>query len=131
MRSKFSSLFLASAALAAIALAALPAVAESSTTLNVPFNFTVNGQTLPAGDYSVQRDDTGNFLRLQGKHSSQSFTWTALPGASRSDRVILKFDGQGQTHVLQSIQYGPLTTTRLNKNKHRTEDISPDAMPGL
>jgi hypothetical protein len=129
MRSKFSSLVLASAALAAIALATIPAVAETSATLNVPFNFTVNGQTLPAGEYSVQRDDSGNFLKLHGKNSAQSFIWTALPGADSRERVILKFDGQGQKHVLQSIQFGPLTTVRLDKKTRHTEDMTPQTIP--
>ncbi len=53
MRSKFSTFVLASATLAAVALATLPAMAETSTTLNVPFSFTINGQSLPAGTYSV------------------------------------------------------------------------------
>jgi hypothetical protein len=131
MRSKFNTLVLASAALAAVALATLPAVAETSITLNVPFSFTVGGQSLPAGMYSIQRDISGNFLRFQGKDSSHSFVWLALPGATRSDRVILKFEGEGQTHVLQSVQYGPLVTNRLDKKTRRTEDLSPQTMPGL
>jgi hypothetical protein len=131
MRSKFSTLFLASAALAAVALATVPAEAETSTTLNVPFSFTVGGQSLPAGTYSVQRDSSGNFLRFQGKDASQSFVWLANPGATHGDRVILKFAGQGQTHVLQSVQYGPFVTNRLDKKKRNTEDLSPQAMPGL
>jgi hypothetical protein len=131
MRSKFSSLVLASAALAAVALASIPVVGETSTTLNVPFSFTVGGQSLPAGTYSVQRDSSGNFLKFQGKDASHSFVWLASPGATRGDRVVLKFEGQGQTHVLQSVQFGPLVTNRLDKKKRSTEDLSPQAMPGL
>jgi hypothetical protein len=131
MRSKFSTLVLASAALAAVALATIPAVAETSTTLNVPFSFTVNGQSLPAGTYSVQRDIPGNFLTLKGRDASQRFAWPALPGATRSDRVILTFDGQGQTHVLQSVQFGPLVTSRIGKKNRKTEDMSPQDMPGF
>jgi hypothetical protein len=131
MRSKFSTFVLASATLAAVALATIPAVAETSTTLNIPFSFTINGQSLPAGTYSVQRDTPGNFLKLQGKDASQHFTWPALPGATRSDRVILKFDGQGQTHVLESVQFGPLVTSRIERRNRKTEDLSPQDMPGL
>jgi hypothetical protein len=131
MRSKFSSLVLASAALAAVALTALPAVATTSTTLNVPFSFTVDGQSLPAGMYSVVRDSTGTFVRLQGKDASQRFTWLARPGATHSDRVILKFEGQGKTHVLQSVQFGPLITDSLDQKTRSTEDMTPQAMPGF
>jgi hypothetical protein len=131
MRSKFSTLVLASAALAAAALATIPAMAETSTTLNIPFSFTVNGQSLPAGAYSVRRDILSNFIRFQGKDASQSFIWLSIPGATHGDRVILKFEGQGQTHVLQSVQYGPFVTNRLNKKTRSTEDLSPQPTPGL
>ncbi len=40
-------------ALVLVAAAGLPAVAQSQMSLNIPFEFTVNGKTLPAGHYSV------------------------------------------------------------------------------
>jgi hypothetical protein len=131
MRSKFSTLFLASAALAAAALATIPGMAEASTTLNIPFSFTVNGQSLPAGAYSVRRDILSNFIRFQGKDASQSFVWLASQGGTRGDRIVLKFEGQGQTHVLQSVQFEPLVTNRLDKKKRSTEVLSPQPTPGL
>ena len=129
MKLKLSTFSLASAVMAAAALTTLPAVAETSTTLNVPFSFTVDGQSLPAGDYAVKRDDRGNFVRLQGKDASQSFVWTAASAGTKTDRVILKFDGRGTTHVLESVQCGPLVTSRLDRKNHK-EDISPAFMPG-
>jgi hypothetical protein len=131
MRSKFSTFILASTALAAAALATLPAVAATSTTLNVPFSFTVGGKSLPAGAYSVQRDNSGNFVRLESKDASHSFMWVAAPSATRGDKVILKFDGQGQTHALQSVQYGPLVTTTLNRKSRKAEEVSAPYLPGL
>jgi hypothetical protein len=130
MRSKFSTFVLASAALAAVGLATIPAVAATSTTLNVPFSFTVNGHSLPAGPYLVQRDDFGNFLRLQGKNPSQSFIWVTEAAGTRSNRVILKFVPQGQRHVLESVQYGPVITSRLDRKTRPTEDITPQTEPG-
>jgi hypothetical protein len=128
MKTNFRTFVLASAAMAAAAMATLPAMAETAITLKVPFSFTVNGRSLPAGEYSVVRDDTNNFVRLQSRDSSASYTWVASPTASHSDRVILKFDGQAQGHVLQSIQYGPLVTARLDGKKKNeavaTQDVS-------
>ncbi len=128
MRSKLSTFFLASTALAAAALATLPAVAETTTKLNVPFSFTVDGRSLPAGVYSIHRDS--NFVRLQGTDASQSFTWIAAPTAARGDQVILRFDPQGQTHALQSVQYGPLVTTNLDRRSKKSEEMSPQYAPG-
>jgi hypothetical protein len=130
MRSKLSTFILASTALAAAALTTLPAVAATSTTLNVPFSFTVGGKSLPAGEYLVQRDSSGNIVRLKGKDASQSFAWVAAPAATKSDRVILKFDPQGQTHALQSVQYGPLVTTTLDRKSKKAEDMSPQYVAG-
>ena len=127
MRSKFSIFVLASTALAAT-LATLPAVAETSTTLNVPFSFTIGGKILPAGEYSVARDR--NFVRLQCKDGSQRFTWIAAPSATEEKKVILKFDPQGQTHALQPVQYGPLVATTLDKKSRKAEEMSPQSMPG-
>ncbi|MGD0629785.1 MAG: hypothetical protein ABR987_10545 [Terracidiphilus sp.] len=128
MRSKLSTFVLASTALAAAALATFPAVAETTTKLNVPFSFTVNGRSLPAGEYSVQRDNS--FVRLQGKDASESFTWIAAPTANKGNKVILKFDPRGRAHALQSVQYGPFVTTTLDKKSGKSEDMSPQYVPG-
>lgn len=128
MRFKFPTLILAPAVLAAAALAINPAMAETKT-LKIPFSFTVEGKSLPAGLYTVQRDHPGSFVKLQSMDLSQSFTWLASPSATKTDRVILHFEEQGQTHVLQSVQYGALETPRLTKNikgiKGVIEEISP------
>jgi hypothetical protein len=130
MKLKLSTFALASAVMAAAALATIPAVAETSITLNVPFSFTVGSQSLPAGSYSVKRDDRGNFVRLQGKDASQSFVWVASTADTKTDRVILKFDANGRTHVLESVQCGPLVTPRLDRKNRNAEDMSPEYVPG-
>ena len=130
MRSKLSTFILASTALAAAALATIPAVAETTTKLNVPFSFTVGGKSLPAGEYSIRRDSSGFFVRLENKDASQSFTWVASPSATRCDKVILKFDPRGQTHALHSVQCGPLVTIRLDRKSSKAEEMSPQYVPG-
>lgn len=130
MRSKLITFVLASAVLAAVALSTIPAEATTSKTLTVPFSFTVNGKNLPAGNYYVVRDDSRNYVGLLSKDSSQSFLWIASPCATPTDRVILKFGSQGETHVLQSIQYGPMVTPRLDRKSRKTEDVSPQSAPG-
>ncbi|HEY1900921.1 MAG TPA: hypothetical protein VGG56_00695 [Terracidiphilus sp.] len=122
--------FLVLAAMAATALATIPAVAETSTTINVPFNFMVEGQNLPAGTYLVQQVGAGNFLRLRGKDASQSFMWVASPSVHDGRGVTLKFDNQGRTRVLQSIQLGPFETPRLDHKSRKMENISPAYIPG-
>jgi len=96
-----------------------------ATTVNVPFNFTVQGKSLPAGQYLVQRDSSGSFLRLQGKDGGKSFVWITGVTANGENRVILRFDDVNQTRVLNSIQYGPLLTPTLDKKERKTENLTP------
>jgi len=115
MKSMHSKFVLASAVLAAVALGTIPVSAE--TTLKVPFKFTAGGQVCPAGYYTVRHDDTSNFVTLISKEDSKTFTWVVGPGepAPTESKVTLKFDTLGGTHVLQSIQYGRLVTSQLDK----------------
>ena len=126
MRNSFSKFILAPAFMAAAALATIPAMAET-TTINVPFDFNIAGQTLPAGAYSVQHDAVGSFVRLQSQQSSQSFVWTASPSAEKGNWVTLKFDRQGNTFTLNSVKAGPMLTSRLDKNTAASERMSINA----
>ncbi len=123
MRSKFSKFILAPVALAAVTLAASSASASEST-VRVPFKFTAGGQVCPAGYYTVQHDDTTSFVTLTSKDTSQTFTWIVGPGAANPNdsKIALKFDQVGGTRVLQSIQYGSLVTSQLDrKTLHEME----------
>jgi hypothetical protein len=126
MQTKFRSLVLASAAIAALAMASIPAMAVSATTLNVPFSFTVQGKTLPAGQYWIQRDDLGLFVKLESKDSSQHLSWIARTGDSDNSRVVLRFEAHGQDHVLQSVQYGRLISPRLTAKPKKGESMAPE-----
>ena len=118
MRSILQNVIMASA-IAATALAANSAMAAS--TVNVPFSFTAAGKTLPAGSYLVRHDSTGSFVTLQSVDASQSFTWLLSPGLPEpTDRkVILRFDDEADTHVLQSVQFGSMITQRLDKTTNK------------
>ena len=107
---------LAPAVLAAAALTASTAMA-AETTVKIPFNFTAGGHVCPAGVYTVEHDSDSGFLTLVRKGSADTFTWIVGPAdAAPSDhKISLKFDAVGNTHVLQSVQYGTLITARLDK----------------
>lgn len=119
MKSILSKFVLAPAVLAAAVLATSSATAE--TTIKVPFQFTAAGQVCPAGYYTVRHDDNSGYVTLFRKGAPQSFMYVLGPGAAdHSDtKVALKFDQLSGTHVLQSIQYGPLVTGRLDKKDLR------------
>jgi hypothetical protein len=116
MKSILRNLALAPALMAAAALMTTSAMAE--TAIKVPFNFTVGGKVFPAGRYVVERDDSGSFVSLINRDVPVVASWVLTPGspAPTETKIALKFDEVGHTHVLQSIQYGGLITSKLDKN---------------
>jgi len=121
MRSILGKLFLAPVLMAAATFAATTAKADA--TVKVPFNFTVAGQNCPAGYYTIKRDITRNLVTLQSKEAPRNFSWLLFPGDATptATNVTLRFNELGQSHSLQSVQFGALTTTRLDKKNGRTE----------
>ena len=119
MKSIFSKFVLAPVVVAAAALITTSAMAE--TTVNVPFTFTAAGQVCPAGSYSVKRDDSRSFITLTSKETAKSFTYVVGPSAidPSGRKIALTFDDLEGMHVLQSIQYGSLITSPLDKKALR------------
>lgn len=116
MRINLQSSILTAAVLAVAALAAQPAMAESHQ-INIPFNFVASGTICPAGTYTVRQDDNASTVRLTGHN--QGFVWIMLPGnsAQADHHVVLTFDVAGQKYLLRTVQYGPMTTSRLDKKQ--------------
>jgi hypothetical protein len=114
MRTNLLSLVIAPTVLAAAALTAQPAMAESHV-VNVPFNFTVAGKICPAGAYTVQSDNYLNSVHVTGQN--RSFVWLLVPGdaAVGDHRVTLTFDVYGQDHLLRAVKYGMMTTPQIDK----------------
>jgi len=116
MRINLRNTILAPAVLAVAAFATVSAHAD--TTLKVPFSFTASGKSCPAGEYRVSKDAAHNLVTLRNIADGRSFTWTAGPGdpAPTSSTVTLRFNEIGTAHELRTLQYGPLKTSRLDKN---------------
>jgi hypothetical protein len=118
MRINLRSLVLAPALLAAATLAIQPAAAwaaRSGSTVHIPFEFEVAGQTYPAGEYHVHVGSLYNTVALE--NSTHTFVWIIGPGdANPTDqRTVLKFDVLGARHLLRSIQYRAMSTNQLDK----------------
>ena len=111
---RFKSI-LAAIVITAGALATHTAMAE--TNLKVPFSFTVAGQSMPAGLYSVSKDTLRNVVILKSMDASKTFSAVLVPGDPAPDdtHVALKFEQSGNGHTLKSIQYGARTTFSLEQ----------------
>lgn len=128
MRSKIYTVLASAALMAAAALA--PNSAMADTTLNVPFSFIVAGKACPAGHYTVREYPIGSFMTLTNQDSSRVFTWLVRPSEPgfKNGEVVLQFDVMGATHLLHSVQVGPMTTSVLDKdvdiNEYRSAELA-------
>jgi hypothetical protein len=116
MRITLRSTVLAIAVLATAAFTTKIASAATAT-VHVPFNFNINGKTLPAGDYLVSRTLDKGFVTLQTGDYKQAYTWYLTQNGEKSadPTVTLRFDENDGGYALRSVQYANLTTVRLDK----------------
>jgi hypothetical protein len=96
----------------------------SAAVLHVPFAFTVSGQSLPAGDYSVVPALGGDTVVLYSASQRKTFSWLLAPGEPNpGDRgVIMRFDNTDSGYALRSIQYHAAITRQLDKKSHQNDD---------
>src|ERR1700677_4998528 len=117
MRSMFRALILTSAALCASA-----AFAADQAKVTIPFNFETKGVAFPAGTYTATLDMNRNVLHLQNmQEPSDSLMWVVSPAdeTAISARIVLNFDGLGNTYKLRTVQLGSRITPRLDApSKH-------------
>ena len=85
------------------------AVAQAAPTtirqeVKVPFAFTVNGEEMPAGTYSISHDDEqGSALLIQGQHESVYVLTTPASSASAPQDTSLVFTKDGDHYRLAEV----------------------------
>ena len=111
-----------SVVLAAVSLCATAAFAVDKAVVDVPFNFVSQGKAFPAGQYIATLDVNHNVLSLScAKNARISARWIAGPADynPNDERLILKFNDLGNTHMLSTIQLGSRITSRLDaRSRH-------------
>ena len=103
--------------LATASLCATAAFAADKAVVNIPFNFQSKGESFPAGRYIAALDRDHNVLALSSAtNPSVSAHWIAGPADCNpnDEKLILKFDDQGNAHMLRTVQLGPRITSRLD-----------------
>jgi hypothetical protein len=86
---------------AAVAQAAPTTVRQE---VKVPFAFTVNGEELPAGTYSVRHDDEqGGALLIQGQRGSVYVLTTPVASGSAKQDTSLVFTRDGDHYRLAEV----------------------------
>ena len=114
MKNMIRNLMMAPAVLCASA-----AFAASTTTLNVPFSFTAQGKSYPAGQYTVSVDNNLKVATLTSRSDiSKSIGSTLVPSNGNPSvpaNVRLDFSTTVSGHELRRIRYGATSTVDLAK----------------
>jgi hypothetical protein len=99
----------------AVALCATAAFAANIARVDVPFSFTAQGQSYPAGNYMVTSDMNHSFITLvneadAGKH----LTWSVGPSDEAKAPAVVTFDQAANAYSLKTIQLGDKITPNLD-----------------
>lgn len=104
---KAASMFVGIIALAFASALATSAQNARTLVVNIPFEFTVKGATLPAGDYIVSRTSTSNqmSLSLQRKDGQASaiVLTKVINTYERQDESKLVFNRYGERYFLSQV----------------------------
>jgi len=99
----------------AVTLCATAAFAANLARVDVPFSFTAQGQSYPAGRYEVTTDTNRNFVTLANEvDTSKHLTWTVRPTDARKAPAVVTFDQAGNAYSLKTIQLGDKVTPNLD-----------------
>jgi hypothetical protein len=100
----------------AVALCATAAFAANNARVDVPFSFTAQGQSYPAGRYEVMTDANQNFVTLANEaDTSKHLTWLVEPADAAKTPTVVTFDQAGNGHYLKTVQLGGKITPNLDK----------------
>jgi hypothetical protein len=103
-------------ALSSIALCATAAFAANTARVEVPFSFSAQGQSYPAGSYEVALNTNQSVVTLQSKSDPTAhFSWTVGPADAATSPAVVKFDQVGSYYALKNIQMDNKVTPSLNK----------------
>lgn len=111
----FTRWFTAAAFVAGLGI--VPAVAQVTTnlTVDIPFDFTAGGRTLPPGQYSVKGSMGSSFMTIQGtqeKHNIASVVTCNTQKPKASDGSKLVFHKAGSRYFLRSAWTAAASTGR-------------------
>ena len=107
---------------------AIPATAQTSLTVDVPFAFSANNQQLPAGSYWIQRK-SDYFLSIRNVKTASTVVVMIHPeqGGALESHSRLIFDREGNHRYLSQVwtpdtnRYSKLTVRRQRDQELRTQ----------
>src|SRR5271170_5519845 len=111
MRIALKSFVLGSAAFCATA-----AFAANQARVDVPFRFTMKGQTYPAGTYDLAMNANHTIVTMASKVDlGKQIQWYVQPTEAAATPAVVTFDQAGNDHALKTIQLGDKVTPTLDR----------------
>jgi hypothetical protein len=108
-------LSLKSLVIPAVALCATAAFAANNARVDVPFGFTAQGQSYPAGSYAVTTDANHSSVTLASEmDASKHLTWVIQPADAAKSAAVVTFDQAGNAYYLKTVQLGDKITPNLD-----------------
>lgn len=89
----------------AMAVGSAQAQNAATMTVTIPFDFSVAGKTLPAGDYLVRMEDSRSTLKIQHREGSAAALVIVSPVVRRDiqNQSKLVFNRYGTQHFLSQV----------------------------
>jgi hypothetical protein len=104
---KAATMFVGIIALAFVSALAASAQNTRNLVVNVPFDFTVKGKTLPAGEYVISRastsNETGLMMRRQDNNASAIVLTTPVQARENQEESRLVFSRYGERYFLSQV----------------------------
>lgn len=93
----------------------------------IPFEFSVNGKTLPAGNYELKRindEPEGLIIRsLDNKHDHAVFETESLQQNQLPRHDAIVFDRYGESYFLSEVLVGGMETSRRLAPSHAEKQL--------
>jgi hypothetical protein len=112
-------------------LAATLGYGQTMVRANIPFEFTVQGKVLPAGQYQLAREPGKDMIRISGTAKGAAIIAPVITRLSREVHTIenahLVFDKVGETSFLSELwvpgQDGFLLHSTKGQHEHKVLDV--------
>src|SRR5271170_7047710 len=93
-------------ALPAVAFCATAAFAANQARVDVPFSFTAQGQSYPAGVYEVSINSDDAISMTSQQDATKHIMWCAGPADAAKTPAVVTFDKAGSDYTLKNVQLG-------------------------
>ncbi len=107
--------------LLSLTMSAVTAVAQSRYRANIPFSFTIRGESFPSGDYEIATALNSNVIVINSHADPAKLAYLLSRPADASDKeLVVKFIRRTTGYSLGNIQVGRQISIDVDSSKKNT-----------